>query len=120
MAGIWNPWIDAETGETVDTCSIVTTEANLVMEQIHNSKKRMPTMLTDDLAWEWIFEKLPEQRISEIAKWQIPWQNLSYYTLAKDFLSSVDPTKEFVYPELPPLDIPGQEKQQQGQIELFQ
>jgi len=120
MAGIWQQWSDAETGETVDTCSIITTEANLVMEQIHNSKRRMPTMLTDDLAWEWMFEKLPKQRISEIAKWQIPWQNLSYYTIAKDFLSSTDPTKEFVYPELPPLDIPGQEKQQQGQIELFQ
>ena len=110
MAGIWEQWTDAETGETVDTCSIITTEANLVMEQIHNSKKRMPTMLTDDLAWEWMFEKLPEQRISEIAKWQIPWQNLSYYTLAKDFLRSTDPTKEFVYPDLPPLDIPGQQK----------
>ena len=120
FAGIYNPWTDAETGETVDTCSVVTTEANLVMAQIHNSKKRMPTMLTDDLASEWMFEKLPENRISELARWQMPWQNLSYYTLAKDFLSSANPTREFVYPELPPLDIPGQEKQQAGQIELFQ
>ena len=120
IAGIWNQWTDAETGETVDTCSIVTTAANLVMEQIHNSKKRMPTMLTDDLAWEWMFGKLDEKRISEIARWQIPWEELSYYTLAKDFLNSHDPLKEFVYPDLPPLDIPGQEKQQTGQIELFQ
>ena len=120
IAGIWNQWTDAETGETVDTCSIVTMEANLVMEQIHNSKKRMPTMLTDDLAWEWMFGKLDEKRISEIARWQIPWEELSYYTLAKDFLNSHDPLKEFVYPDLPPPDIPGQEKQQTGQIELFQ
>jgi len=120
MAGIWNQWNDAETGETIDTCSIVTTAANLVMEQIHNSKKRMPTMLTDDLAWEWLFGKLDEKRISEIARWQMPWKNLSYYTLTKDFLNSHDPIKEFVYPDLPPLDIPGLEKQQAGQIELFQ
>ena len=119
LAGIWQPWTDAETGETVDTCAIVTTEANLVMSQIHNSKKRMPTMLTDELAWEWMFEKLPEKRISEIAKWQIPWEDLSYYTLAKDFLSSPDPTKEVVYPELPPLDVPGAETAR-GQLELFQ
>jgi putative SOS response-associated peptidase YedK len=119
LAGIWNQWTDAETGETVDTCSIVTTAANLVMEQIHNSKKRMPTMLTDDLAWEWMFGNLDEKRISSIARWQIPWEDLSYYTLAKDFLNSHDPLKEFVYPELPPLDIPGQEKLQPGQIELF-
>ena len=120
MAGIWNQWTDAETGETVDTCSIVTTEANLVMSQIHNSKKRMPTMLNDDLAWQWMFGKLDEKRISEIARWQIPWQNLDFYTLAKDFLNSHDPLKEFVYPELPALDIPGLENQQpQGQMELF-
>jgi putative SOS response-associated peptidase YedK len=120
MAGIWNQWTDAETGETVDTCSIVTTEANLVMSQIHNSKKRMPTMLNDDLAWEWMFDKLDEKRISEIARWQIPWQDLSYYTLTKDFLNSHDPLKEFVYPELPTLDIPGLDSQEpQGQMELF-
>ena len=120
IAGIWNQWTDAETGETVDTCSIVTTEANLVMSQIHNSKKRMPTILNDDLAWEWMFGKLDEKRISEIARWQIPWQELEYYTLAKDFLNSHDPLKEFVYPELPALDIPGRESQQpEGQMELF-
>ena len=120
IAGIWNQWTDAETGETIDTCSIVTTEANLVMSQIHNSKKRMPTMLNDELAWEWMFGKLDEKRISEIARWQIPWQDLSYYTLTKDFLNSHDPLKEFIYPELPALDIPGLESQQtQGQMELF-
>jgi len=30
------------------------------------------------------------------------------------------PVKEFVYPDLPPLDIPRQEKEHTGQIELFQ
>jgi len=30
------------------------------------------------------------------------------------------PVKEFVYPDLPPLEIPGKEKQQTGQVELFQ
>ena len=119
MAGIWQQWTDAETGETVDTCSIITTEANLLMSQIHNSKKRMPTILTDDLAWEWMFGKLDEKRISEIARWQIPWQDLGYYTLAKDFLNSTDPLKEFVYPDLPLLDIPGQSHEPQGQMELF-
>jgi len=30
------------------------------------------------------------------------------------------PIKEFVYPDLPPFDIPGKGRQQIGQIELFQ
>ena len=79
----------------------------------------MPTILTDDLAWEWMFGKLDEKRISEIARWQMPWENLRYYTLAKDFLNSGDPLAEVVYPELPPIDIPGQSQVPQGQMELF-
>ena len=37
----------------------------------------------------------------------------------KDFLKSIDPIKEVVYPELPPLDIPGAEEIKEGQLELF-
>ena len=120
LAGIWNPWTDADTGEHVESCAIITTGANLVMEQIHNSKKRMPTMLNDDLAFEWLFQPMDEKKVSEVARWQIPWEDLSYYTLAKDFLNSTDPLKEFYYPDLPPLDLPGMEQTSpNGQMELF-
>ena len=37
----------------------------------------------------------------------------------KDFLNSTDRLKEVVYPELPPLDIPGAEQVREGQLELF-
>lgn len=120
LAGIWNPWTDADTGEHVESCAIVTTQANLVMEQIHNSKERMPTMLTDELAFDWLFKRMNEKEISELAQWQIPWEELSYYTLAKDFLNSTDPLKEYVYQDLPPLNLPGAEQQsRQGQMKLF-
>lgn len=38
MAGIWQPFTDKETGETMDTFAIVTTKANALMEQLHNHK----------------------------------------------------------------------------------
>ena len=60
-----------------------------------------------------------QKRISAIANWQMPWEDLKYYTLSKDFLKSLDPLKEVVYPELPPLDIPGAEEIKEGQLELF-
>lgn len=119
LAGIWNPWTDENTGEHIESCAIITTQANLVMEQIHNSKKRMPTMLPDELAWEWLFGDLDEKRISEIARFQIPWEELSYYTLKKDFLNSIDPLASFEYKELPPLDLPGAANREIGQMELF-
>lgn len=120
MAGIWQQWTDADTGETVDTCSMITTAANLVMEQIHNSKKRMPTMLNDDLAWEWLFGKLEEKRIQEIASFQIPWNELSYYTLQKDFLNAVNPTLPFEYTDLPSIITPDNPQGlPKGQLELL-
>jgi putative SOS response-associated peptidase YedK len=109
ITGVWQEWMDADTGEVLETCALATTNANPIMEQIHNNKKRMPTMLTDDLAWEWLFGERDEKRIQEIASFQMPWEELSYYTLAKDFLTSTDPLKEFVYPDLPPIITPGTE-----------
>ena len=72
IAGIWQPWTDKETGETIDTCSLVTTRANELMQQIHNSKQRMPVLLPEDLAAEWLSEGLSEERITELATFQYP------------------------------------------------
>ena len=101
MAGIWEPWTDKMTGEHVETLAIVTTQANKLMEIVHNSKKRMPTILNEDLAYEWLFGKLDEKRISEIALTQFPYQQMDAYTLQKDFRNALDPTEAFKYDELP-------------------
>ena len=36
------------------------------MQQVHNSKMRMPTILNDELAYEWMFGDLSDERIMEI------------------------------------------------------
>jgi hypothetical protein len=41
-----NTWTDRDTGETKDTVAIITTKANKLMEQVHNSKMRMPVVFT--------------------------------------------------------------------------
>lgn len=46
FAGIFSEWTDKTTGEILNTYSIVTTEANPLMAEIHNTKKRMPVILT--------------------------------------------------------------------------
>lgn len=103
MAGIWQPWTDKVTGEHVETFAIVTTAANSLMEQIHNSRKRMPTILTEDLAYEWIFGNLDEKRIKEIGQYQFPAEQMEVYTIAKDFREALEPTMPFEYKELPAL-----------------
>ncbi len=104
MAGIYNPWKDESTGEYVETCSIITTAANPLMEQIHNTKKRMPTILTDDLAWDWLFGDLDEAKVLEIAGSQFPANELEAYPVAKDFRQALDPAEAFSYPDLPELE----------------
>ncbi|MEO7444470.1 MAG: SOS response-associated peptidase [Ferruginibacter sp.] len=101
MAGIWQTWTDKSTGEVIDCFAIVTTRANNLMAKIHNKKERMPVILTEDLAWEWIFDDLSEERISEISSYQYPESQLHAYTLRKDFKLLADPLEFFEYTELP-------------------
>ncbi len=54
LAGIWSEWIDRETGEIIKSYSIVTTEANELMSKIHNTKKRMPVVLSRENEFDWI------------------------------------------------------------------
>lgn len=53
FAGLYNTWADPTSGEVFNTYTILTTEANELMSIIHNSKKRMPVILTpeDENLW---------------------------------------------------------------------
>jgi len=116
MAGIWSPVTYTDTGEYAETVAIITTAANPLMEKIHNSKKRMPTILTDDLAYEWLFGDLSEERISEIAQYQFPAEQMEACTIAKDFLSSVDPTAHVRFEELEALDAGADDDKRQASL----
>lgn len=56
MAGISDHWIHKETGEEIASFSIVTTEANALMRTIHNTKMRMPLILTGAEAQQWVID----------------------------------------------------------------
>lgn len=103
IAGIWQEWMDPNTGEIIETSSMITTEANEVTREIHNSKKRQPTVLTDDLAYEWLFGERTEKHIQDIASFQLPYQKMRYYTLDKYFLNITDPLTPHYYSDLPAL-----------------
>lgn len=51
FAGLWEDWTDKETGESLQTGTIVTTAASPFMEQLH---QRMPVVLRPDLASRWL------------------------------------------------------------------
>jgi putative SOS response-associated peptidase YedK len=103
MAGIFQPWVDVESGEMMDTFSIITTKANPLMAQIHNKKKRMPTILNDEQAAEWIKPNLSQVQIMQLANTQIASTQLEAFTIQKSFRTAFDPMEPFLYEELPAL-----------------
>lgn len=54
LAGLWDEWVETDTGEMFSTFSIVTTDANPLMAKIHNSAKRMPVILDKETERQWI------------------------------------------------------------------
>lgn len=54
MAGIYSLWQDKSTGMFYKSYAMVTTEANELMSEIHNTKKRMPIILTRQNEEDWL------------------------------------------------------------------
>ena len=93
---IYNTWTDKETGEMKDTFSIITTEANPMMEHIHNSKKRMPLILCKDDLAAWINPETTAETVVHLMK---PYDEsqMNAHTISKDVSYA---SKNRNYPEI--------------------
>jgi putative SOS response-associated peptidase YedK len=54
FAGLYEEWLDKQTGELLETCTIITTEANEVLKPVH---ERMPVILRAENYDEWLDSK---------------------------------------------------------------
>jgi putative SOS response-associated peptidase YedK len=54
LAGLYDSWTNRETGEIINTFTVITTRANPLMAEIHNTKKRMPVILPAENESLWI------------------------------------------------------------------
>lgn len=105
LGGIYDNWTDQETGEIIGTFSILTTEANPMMSRIHNTKQRMPVIITKEREMDWVNSKiLPD----EIKSFFSPFSenDMKAHTVSKlisskkqnpDIPEAIEP---FHYPEL--------------------
>lgn len=59
MAGLFDTWLNSQTGIILNTFTILTCEANTVMAEIHNTKKRMPCILNKESEKNWINGLIP-------------------------------------------------------------
>jgi len=56
FAGIWSLWKDPIQKTALHTFTVITTQADSLMSEIHNSKKRMPVILTEENEKFWLQE----------------------------------------------------------------
>ena len=110
LAGIWEEWTDKDTGEIKRTCSIITTSANPLMEEIHNTKKRMPLILDLADAKRWISSDLKKPEIEAIMN-PYPVSGMDYHTVSRLLTSRTEDsnvsevTAPQEYAELPEMAI---------------
>lgn len=65
LAGIWDSW-KMKGGVSLDTFSVVTTRANELMSEIHNTRKRMPVILPVAAEKLWLKEGLEKNTAAEL------------------------------------------------------
>lgn len=54
LGGLYETWVNKQTGEPYTGFSIITCPANTIMAEIHNEKKRMPLIFDKESAAEWL------------------------------------------------------------------
>lgn len=84
MAGIYDVWMNPLSGEQHTTFSILTCPANELMEEIHNTKKRMPVILKLEHENDWLQGKLD----LDILKTPLSSEDLKAHEINRKIISS--------------------------------
>jgi putative SOS response-associated peptidase YedK len=105
LAGIFEKWINPANSEVIETFSILTSAANDRMAFIHNSKKRMPLILSKDNAKLWLDTSLPfsekKQLLTSYDQNEMLDHTISrLITSRKDNPNQPAVVEKFSYPEL--------------------
>ena len=105
LAGIYDNWVDKNSGEIFNTFSILTTTANPLLAKIHNTKRRMPLILPMESESDWINNSLSKEQVIELIK---PFDEnlLSAHSISKRITSRTENKNvpevmdRYPYPEL--------------------
>ena len=105
MGGLYNDWVNKDTGKTEYTFSIITTPANALMSKIHNEKLRMPFILQKGFEHHWLTANLKETEIVDMMQ-PLSDNLLKAYAISKLITNknknpdSPEDQLQFEYPEL--------------------
>jgi len=111
VAGLWSEWLDKETGEIINSFTIITTKANNLLAKIHNNPKlkepRMPVILPESEIENWLhpIKNEADRKLIEELITAYPADKLEAYTVqrlrGKNALGNVpEASEELKYEEL--------------------
>jgi len=63
IAGLYSRWLDKSTDQRYYSYTVLTTNANTMMDTIHNSKHRMPVILPKDYERDWLNPNLTKDDV---------------------------------------------------------
>lgn len=95
MAGIYDTWLDRSTGIVHTTFSIITTDANPLTNYIHNTKHRMPAILSKEDEERWLEPILSKAEISSLLK---PYdaELMDAYVIRNDFINKASTNETII------------------------
>jgi putative SOS response-associated peptidase YedK len=112
LAGLYDSWVNKETGEIVNSCSIITIKPEGLMAKIHNKiddegnpDPRSPLILEKENMYNWIKPDLSREQIIGQFK-ELSDEKFSYYPVSQLLHSRKEDTNQervkerFLYPEL--------------------
>jgi putative SOS response-associated peptidase YedK len=82
IAGLYARWKDKDTQQNLYTYTVLTTEANEVMREIHNSKKRMPVIIPREYERDWLNPNLTKEDVLAFCK-PIESEAMNTHTVSK-------------------------------------
>ena len=101
MAGLWETW-KAPSGEWIHSCTIITTEANDLVDRIHN---RMPVILPQDVEATWLDQDINDPGFLTELLGPYPADEMEAYQVSTLINSPANETPECITPVEPQLRI---------------
>lgn len=92
MAGIYDTWVNKATGTEHSTFSIITTGTNPLTDYIHNTKHRMPAILSKKDEQKWLEPDLSKAEISSLLK-PFDADLMDAYVIGNDFIKKASTDK---------------------------
>ena len=92
FAGLWDSWVDKETGEIIHSFTIITIEANTLVAPIHN---RMPVILKRDDEEKWISKNSDKDVITKLLQ-SFPSEKMKSYTVSDKVNSPKNDSEDLV------------------------